>query len=189
MQSMPITRRPERAARSYVNEYAPENNQSGTPDRGANQSASHDHSRHAPFAKAASSGTIGGRSKPARARRNRARLGKNRRDIELARSAGPCPLSAIRDSCAEALAAFAVGTRVTPRPPHRSVRAAFPHTAPTSGIDGRTLPYASQHPVTRLSGSESSACFVGPHSPWSLPFAPPTPLRITPLCSSASQLL
>ena len=93
---MPMTRRPERAARSYVNEYAPENNQSGTPDRGANQSASHDHSRYAPFAKAASSGTIGGRSKPARARRNRARLGKNRRDLELARSAGPCPLSAIR---------------------------------------------------------------------------------------------
>ena len=31
---------------------------------------------------------------------------------------------------------FAVGTRVTPRPPQRSVRAAFPHTAPTSGIDG-----------------------------------------------------
>jgi hypothetical protein len=27
----------------------------------------------------------------------------------------------------------AVGTRVTSRPPHRSVRAAFPHTAPTSG--------------------------------------------------------
>jgi len=40
---------------------------------------------------------------------------------------------------------FAVGTRVTSRPPHRSVRAAFPHTAPTSGIDGGMLPYASQH--------------------------------------------
>jgi hypothetical protein len=31
---------------------------------------------------------------------------------------------------------FAVGTRVTSRPPHRSVQAAFPHTAPTSGVDG-----------------------------------------------------
>ena len=30
--------------------------------------------------------------------------------------------------------AFAVGTRVTSRPPHRSVRAACPHTAPTSGV-------------------------------------------------------
>ena len=27
----------------------------------------------------------------------------------------------------------AVGTEITPRPPHRSVRAAFPHTAPPSG--------------------------------------------------------
>ena len=35
---------------------------------------------------------------------------------------------------------FAVGTRVTSRPPPRSVRAAFPHTAPTSGIDGSSLP-------------------------------------------------
>ena len=29
--------------------------------------------------------------------------------------------------------ASAVGTPITERPPHRSVRAAFPHTAPTSG--------------------------------------------------------
>ena len=29
---------------------------------------------------------------------------------------------------------FAVGTRVTSRPPHRSVRAQFGHTAPTSGL-------------------------------------------------------
>jgi len=28
----------------------------------------------------------------------------------------------------------AVGTLITERPPHRSVRAAFPHTAPTSGV-------------------------------------------------------
>src|SRR5262249_49169037 len=38
-------------------------------------------------------------------------------------------------------------------------------------------------------GSESVACFAKPHSPWSLPFAPPTPWRIAPLCSPASQLL
>jgi hypothetical protein len=30
-------------------------------------------------------------------------------------------------------AKVAVGTEIAPRPPHRSVRAAFPHTAPTSG--------------------------------------------------------
>ena len=29
---------------------------------------------------------------------------------------------------------IAVGTRVTSRPPHRSVRAQFRHTAPTSGV-------------------------------------------------------
>jgi hypothetical protein len=29
---------------------------------------------------------------------------------------------------------IAVGTRITERPPHRSVRAAFPHTAPTSDV-------------------------------------------------------
>src|SRR5215469_14861029 len=44
-------------------------------------------------------------------------------------------------------------------------------------------------PVTRLSGSASGTCFAGSHSPWSPPFAPPTPRRIAPLCSPASQLL
>jgi hypothetical protein len=34
----------------------------------------------------------------------------------------------------------AVGTRVTSRPPHKAVRAAFPHTAPTSGPNGKELP-------------------------------------------------
>lgn len=36
-------------------------------------------------------------------------------------------------------------------------------------------------PMSRLSGSEPGTCLIGPHSPWSLPFAPPTPLRIAPL--------
>src|SRR5215472_7040359 len=44
-------------------------------------------------------------------------------------------------------------------------------------------------PVTRSSGSASGTCFAGSHSPWSPPFAPPTPRRIAPLCSPASQLL
>jgi hypothetical protein len=38
---------------------------------------------------------------------------------------------------------FAVGTVVTDRPPHRSVRADFPHTAPTSGSNGN-LPHTFQ---------------------------------------------
>ena len=79
--------------------------------------------------------------------------------------------------------------RFIARPPPRSVRAAFPHTAPTSGTDGSRLPYASQHPVARLSGTEPGTCLVDSHSPRSPPFAPPTPQRIAPLCSSASQLL
>jgi hypothetical protein len=29
---------------------------------------------------------------------------------------------------------FAVGTLIAERPPHRSVRAGFPHTAPTLGV-------------------------------------------------------
>src|SRR6516165_10412834 len=87
------------------------------------------------------------------------------------------------------LAHFAVGSRVTSRPPHRSVRAAFPHTAPTSGPDGKQSAVCVLAPVTREPGAESSACFASPHSPRSLPLAPPTPQRIAPLCSPASQLL
>jgi hypothetical protein len=33
-----------------------------------------------------------------------------------------------------ALKAFAVGTAVTGRPPHRTARAEFPHAAPTLGV-------------------------------------------------------
>src|ERR1700730_2439577 len=38
-------------------------------------------------------------------------------------------------------------------------------------------------------GTVSGACFDGAHSPWSRPFAPPTPQQIALLCSPASQLL
>src|SRR5208337_652105 len=40
--------------------------------------------------------------------------------------------------------ADAVGTRVTSRPPHKAVRAAFQDTAPTSAPNGKELPYAFQ---------------------------------------------
>ena len=36
----------------------------------------------------------------------------------------------------DALRTIAVGTQVSPRPPHRSVRARLRHTAPTLGGDG-----------------------------------------------------
>ena len=38
-------------------------------------------------------------------------------------------------------------------------------------------------------GVDLVAFFADPHSPWSLPFAPPAPQRIAPPCSPASQLL
>jgi hypothetical protein len=73
------------------------------------------------------------------------------------------------------------------------------HTVPTLGP--RQLCAAVYEPasVTCLCGAESGVCAAGPHSPWSPPFTPPTPRRlsprriapqrIAPLCSSASQLL
>ena len=42
----------------------------------------------------------------------------------------------------DGLVAVAVGTRIAPRPPHRSVRAALPHTAPALSHDAkRSLGY------------------------------------------------
>src|SRR5262245_53708479 len=38
--------------------------------------------------------------------------------------------------------AVAVGTLIAERPPHRSVLAAFPHTAPTSGIERQSVYWA-----------------------------------------------
>src|SRR5229473_486399 len=87
-----------------------------------------------------------------------------------------------------ASAAIAVGTLIAERPPHRTVRAAFPHTAPTSGVDGE-LAVCAPAPVTRLAGTEPGPCCAGSHSPRSPPLAPPTPQRIAPRCSPASQLL
>src|SRR5262249_18542731 len=87
---------------------------------------------------------------------------------------------------------IAVGTAVTSRPPHRSVRAEFPHTAPTLGVTAWLLLQLSVYapaPVTRLPGSVPGPCFAGSHSPRPPPFAPPAPQRIAPFCSSASQLL
>jgi putative ABC transport system substrate-binding protein len=58
---------------------------------------------------------------------------------------------------ARCAADVAVGTRVASRPPHRPVRAAFPHTVPTSGTDNQALrlDVCSPAPVTRLPGAES----------------------------------
>src|SRR5215472_14180222 len=54
-----------------------------------------------------------------------------------------------------------------------------------------TLPLAvcGPAPVTRFPGPGPGTCFADPYSPWPPPFAPPTPQRIAPPCSSASQLI
>jgi hypothetical protein len=61
----------------------------------------------------------------------------------------------------------AVGTRVTSRPPHRSVRAGFPAYGSHLGYQRQRYAVCEPTAVTRLCGSVSGACFVGPHSPWS----------------------
>jgi hypothetical protein len=91
--------------------------------------------------------------------------------------------------------ADAVGTRVTSRPPHRTVLAAFPHTVPTSGTDNQALrldvcwPASANTTRTRF----CARCVrAGSHSPWPLPFAPPTPPQQSAsilLCSPVSLLL
>src|SRR5258707_15382291 len=48
------------------------------------------------------------------------------------------------------LASVAVGTPITGRPPHRTVHAAFPHTALTSGPNGECLPHAVQRVFTEV---------------------------------------
>ena len=42
---------------------------------------------------------------------------------------------------------------------------------------------------SRVSGSESGACFADPRSPWPLPLAPPPPPPVAQRCSAASRLL
>src|ERR1035437_5074957 len=89
---------------------------------------------------------------------------------------------------------IAVGTRVTSRPPHRSVLAQFRHTAPASGMKRRFAIFSRRAvcapaPVTRAPGTVPGACFAGSHSPRPPPLAPPAPQRIAPPCPAASQLL
>jgi len=64
---------------------------------------------------------------------------------------------------------IAVGTRIATRPPHRTVRAAFPHTAPTLDDDADLLAYARHRvtlfPVLSLARVTSTRILLGP-SPW-----------------------
>ena len=112
----------------------------------------------------------------------------------------PAELSSRRRSLA-----FAVGTPVTRRPPHRSQRAELPHWAPTSGNDAQTLclPYSLQRGLQTFRvnvgagswlcprflaacpfrvghivsdpGTVSGTCFARTNSPWSGRLAPRSP--------------
>jgi alkanesulfonate monooxygenase SsuD/methylene tetrahydromethanopterin reductase-like flavin-dependent oxidoreductase (luciferase family) len=53
---------------------------------------------------------------------------------EILISAIAATTTRIRVGSAGVMLPFAVGTPLSRRPPHRSVRAEFPHTAPTSGV-------------------------------------------------------
>ena len=83
---------------------------------------------------------------------------------------------ALRADDVDVEAAVAVGTLITERPPHRSVRAAFPHTAPTSVQTASACRMRSSACDT-LIRFWPGTCFAGPHSPWSPPLAPPAPQR------------
>jgi hypothetical protein len=70
---------------------------------------------------------------------------------------------------------IAVGMPVTRHPPRRSVRADFPHTAPTSGVWRRMLDAHAPTHATQAPGSASGLRAIGTCSPWSTAFPPPPP--------------
>jgi len=57
---------------------------------------------------------------------------------------------------------IAVGTRVTPRPPHRSGRAQFRHPAPTSGVWRQTARWATDEGFSVSEGSPRPASLSAP---------------------------
>ncbi len=84
-----------------------------------------------------------------------------------------------------------VGMLVTQHPPHRSVHAVLPHTAPTSSIWRQSKLSDAPGPVhsTRSSGFVSGSRLPAPSSSWSASFPPSTPLRLQPHCSPTSQVI
>ena len=84
----------------------------------------------------------------------------------------------------------AVGTIITDRPPHRTVRAALPHTAPTSESNERCCyshtGQSLEHwcPALCRGGCGTERC-----SPWPAPFSPQPPPKIALLCSAGSSIL
>src|SRR4030081_2811423 len=89
----------------------------------------------------------------------------------------------------------AVGTRTSPRPPHRSRRALLTHRAPPSGqtsYDERCRSSSDAQPLfgsTRHFGSVSEPRPPNGCSPWVRPFPPRLPPGVASPCSVASQVL
>jgi len=88
------------------------------------------------------------------------------------------------------LPSVAVGTIIADRPPHRTVRAALPHTAPT--LEGwRELLLLAHRSIlgTLYPRTVSGECWTERCSPWPAPFSPQSPPKIALLCSSGSSIL
>lgn len=97
------------------------------------------------------------------------------RQISLNRCLGPFP-----DSRVAANSTFRGRDASYLAPPAQIRTCGFPAYGSHLGHRRRNIAVCEPTPVTRLAGTESSMCFIGPHSPRSLPFAPPTPPRIAP---------
>src|SRR5205823_3804146 len=80
------------------------------------------------------------------------------------------------------------GIAVAHYPPHRSVRADFPHTAPTLD-DGVRLNARPPAPGTRIGRTVSVACVAVGRSPWSRVFPPGSPRSVALPCSNLSAVL
>ena len=88
------------------------------------------------------------------------------------------------------LVQVAVGTIIADRPPHRTVRAAFPHTAPTLEGWREVLLLAHRFLLgTLVLRTVLGECWTERCSPWPAPFSPQAPPKISPLCSSGSSIL
>jgi hypothetical protein len=84
----------------------------------------------------------------------------------------------------------AVGTIIADRPPHRTVRAALPHTAPTwEGLREVLLLAHRSILGTLFPRTVSGECWTERCSPWPAPFSPQAPPKIALLCSPGSSML
>jgi hypothetical protein len=112
----------------------------------------------------------------------------------------------VGERCCPESGHVAVGTLVTQRPPHGSVRAELPHTALTadawrqsangdrdeesSASPSLLLPAHGATQLTRVPSFASGTRPLAPCSPWSVVFPPcPPPVRDFHLCSGTSQVL